>query len=99
MKLILTVKDSFEIESRGLVIVQKVYPDSTEETQVNIREKILLDNGKERIETFIKSIETLKMRTKPDYVPLALVLPKNIKKSDVPVGTKVYKIKETEQKK
>ena len=72
MKLILKVEESFEIEGRGLVIVQKIYPKLSQESQLSINDKVLIDNGVNKIETFIKSIEMLLMRPKPEYTPLGI---------------------------
>ena len=90
MHLLFTVADRFYIEGRGCVLVPGVSTDSSitglrQGTRIRLR----TPSGKE-IDTFIKDLEMITHRQEePAKIAAPVLLPKDIAKEDVPVGTEV----------
>ena len=87
-----TVADRFQIEGRGCVLVPGL---STEQDSPSVpkgaRIRLRTPAGKET-DTFIKELEMISYRNKPEKICIPILLPKDITKEDVPVGTEVLLI-------
>ena len=51
--------------------------------------------GGKVIDTFIEELEMISFRTRPKKIPAPILLPKDLKKDDVPIGTEVWLLEET----
>ena len=89
MKFLYSVELTFEIKGRGCVILAHFDPKDKRPT-VNIKDELIIKTEEKTIETFVKSIEMISTRIKPFRYPLAILLPKNIRKEDIPEKSKVY---------
>ena len=89
-----TVADRFQIDGRGCVLVPGLptEPDSPNVPE-GARIRLRTPEGKET-DTFIKAIELICYRKKPEKICIPILLPKDITKEDVPVGTEVLLIEE-----
>lgn len=87
-----TVADRFQIEGRGCVLVPGL---PTEPGSPNVRKgariRLRTPEGKET-DTFIKELEMISFRKRPERICIPVLLPKDITKEDVPVGTAVLLI-------
>jgi hypothetical protein len=89
-----TVADRFQIEGRGCVLVPGL---PTEPGSPNVRNgariRLRTPDGRET-DTFIKAIEMISYRKKPEKICVPILLPQDITKEDVPVGTEVLLLEE-----
>ena len=60
-------------------------PDVSRGDRIRLRKP----NGKE-IDTFIKEIEMICYRKRPEKICIPILLPKDFTKDDIPVGTEVF---------
>jgi hypothetical protein len=90
-----TVADRFQIEGRGCVLVPG-FPCEPGDPNVNRGARIRLrtPTGRE-IDTFVKEIEMISYRKRPEKIAAPVLLPHDITKDDVPVGTEVLLLEET----
>jgi hypothetical protein len=89
-----TVADRFQIEGRGCVLVPGIptEPDSPIVPK-GARLRLRTPEGKET-DTFIKELAMISYRKKPEKICIPILLPKDITKEDIPVGTEVLLIEE-----
>ena len=89
-----TVADTFQIEGRGCVLVPGL-PCEPGDPNVNRGARIRLRApcGRE-IDTFVKEIEMISYRTRPAKIAAPILLPHDLTKDDVPVGTEVLLLEE-----
>lgn len=91
MRLLFKVEDVFDITGRGCVLAS-VVPDGLD-FKIRAEDRIQLRTPSGRlVETHIASIELLKIRDGP--CRMAIMLPRELTKSDVPVGTEIWYILE-----
>jgi hypothetical protein len=85
-----TVADRFQIEERGCVLVPGL---PTEPGSPNVprgaRIRLRRPDGSET-DTIIKEMEMISYRKRPEKICIPILLPKDITKEDVPVGTEVF---------
>ena len=87
-----TVADVFLIEGRGCVLVPGLGTDPGSPV-VKSGTRIRLETPTGRvIDTSIKAIEMISYRKRPEKICIPILLPDEILKDDVPVGTKVMLI-------
>ena len=94
MQHLFTVADRFQIEGRGCVLVPGLptepgSPDVVRGALIRLRRP----DGRE-IDTCIKEIEMISYRKRPEKICIPILLPKDVTKEDVPVGTEVFLIEE-----
>ena len=81
------VADRFQIEGRGCVLVPGL---RTEPGSPNLskgaRIRLRTPEGKET-DTFIEELEMISYRKRPEKIYIPVLLPRDITKDDVPVGT------------
>jgi len=93
MELLFTVVDTFSIDGRGIVLTPgisyKAYTKFTISKGAPLR---LLKPDLSTFDTEIRDLERLSYRTfKPiEEREIPILLPKEIRKDDIPIGTKVY---------
>jgi len=89
-----TVADRFEIEGRGCVLIPGL-PCEPGDPIVKRGARIRLRTpvGSE-LDTFVKEIEMIGYRKKPEKIAAPILLPRDISKDDVPVGTEVLLVEE-----
>jgi len=91
MTLLFKVEDVFDITGRGCVLAP-VVPDGLD-FKIRAKDPIQLRTPAGRLfDTHIASIELLKMRDGPCRV--AIMLPRDLAKDDVPVGTEIWYLSE-----
>ena len=89
-----TVADRFQIEGRGCVLVPGLSTDpGSPNLQRGARIRLRTPTGSET-DTFIKEFEMISYRPRPEKICIPVLLPKDISKEDVPVGTEVLLIDE-----
>jgi hypothetical protein len=89
-----TVADVFLIEGRGCVLVPGL-PTEPESPVVKTGARIQLRTPAGRvIDTTIKAIEMITYRKRPEKICCPILLPKDITKDDVPIGTDVYLVQD-----
>lgn len=82
------VEGTFEITERGLVLVPGLKEDSP---QVAVGDTIVIMTPTNNIvRTKIAGIEMIKFHTVPKEKMIPILLPYEIKKEDIPIGTSVY---------
>lgn len=95
--LLFTVTDVFQIRDRGCVLAPG---GSTEPGAPNFRAgsaiRLVLPDGMQR-DTTIRGLEMINFRRRPPVITASILLPSDIKKEDVPIGTKVYLISSADQ--
>ncbi len=90
-----TVTDVFQIEGRGCVLVPGISSDPGDPiVERGARLQLQTPSGKV-IDTFMKEVEMISYRKRPIKITTPILLPKDIKKDDVPIGTKVWLLEET----
>lgn len=94
MQHLFTVADRFQIEGRGCVLVPGLPTEPTSPivprgTRIRLRRP----DGQET-DTFIEAIELISYRKQPEKICIPILLPKDITKEDVPVGTEVLLLEE-----
>src|SRR5438045_1084877 len=89
-----TVADRFQIEGRGCVLVPGLPTDpGSPNLSRGARIRLRTSAGKET-DTFIEALEMISYRNRPEKICIPVLLPKNITKEDVPIGTEVLLIEE-----
>ena len=89
MTLLCTVEDVFEIEGRGCVIAPGLDQSTSPQIHLRNRDPISLHRPDgSSLNTHIHALEFLDCSNRRWYVPI--LLPPNITKADVPIGTTVW---------
>ena len=90
MQHLFTVADCFELQKRGCVLVPG--PSGEPEAPILTRgDKIQLRTPRgKHIDTFIKEFEMINYRKSSEKVSIPILLPKDITKDQVPIGTEVF---------
>jgi len=84
-----TVADRFQIEGRGCVLVPGLPTGpGSPNVPAGARIRLRTPDGRET-DTFIKALEMISYRKMPEKICIPVLLPKDITKEDVPVGTEV----------
>ena len=87
MRLLFEVEDVFDISGRGCVLAP-VVPDGLD-FKIRANDHIQLRTPTGRVfDTHIAFIELLKMESGP--CRMAIMLPRDLAKNDVPVGTEIW---------
>lgn len=88
--LLFTVEDAFEITGRGCVLVPG--PSAEEGSQpIRIGDRLCLRKPDgHSLDTVIAGVEIIGRRPRPKVVTAPIVLPKDVTKGDVPIGTEVW---------
>lgn len=85
-----TVLQTFQLADRGCVLAPG---PSIEEgatiVRVGDRIRLLLPTGAE-IQTYVRALESIKRTVRPPVLTASVLLPKEITKEMVPVGTQVF---------
>src|SRR5262245_48617201 len=91
-----TITDRFQIEGRGCILAPGL-PTEPHSPKVPAGARIRLrrPDGSET-DTVIKGIELISYRKRPEKLCLPILLPKSIAKEEVPVGTEVLLLEETD---
>ena len=88
-KSLFVVQDTFEISNRGLVLTPGT---GKEEPEVAVGDEIILSRPDcSALVSKIAGIEMIKYHTIPKEKRFPILLPKEIKKEDVPKGTRVFR--------
>jgi hypothetical protein len=87
-----TVADRFQIEERGCVLIPGL-PTEAGSPKVQQGARILLrtPDGLE-IQTLVEAIEFIRYAKQPEKICDPILLPKDLTKDQVPVGTEVFLI-------
>ena len=89
MQHLFTVADVFLIEQRGCVLVPGLPTEpGSPVVRKDSRIRLRTPDGRE-IDTTVRAIEMISYRKRPERICLPILLPSDIAKSDVPVGTEV----------
>jgi len=92
-----TVADRFQIEGRGCVLAPGLPIDAgSPNLRKGARIRLRTPAGTET-DTFIKDLEMISYRHRPEKISIPILLPKDITKKDVPVGTEVFLIEEKDE--
>jgi hypothetical protein len=91
MKYLLTIEESFDLESIGRVVVATFDKDEPFPECWNGDHIVIEKENGEKIETFIKSIRMIRYMKIPDRLPFSFQLPDEILIDDIPKGSKVYR--------
>ena len=92
MKLLLTVENVFQITGRGCLLVPGLSGDpGVPPLKVGSALRLELEDGTVR-DTHVAGLEMLNYgaRPRPAVITVPILLPANIRKEDVPPGTKVF---------
>lgn len=98
MKLLLTVEDVFQLTGRGCILAPGLSGEpGVPPVKVGAPLRLVLANGIVR-DTHVAGLEMLNYgaRPRPAIITVPILLPTNIRKEDVPPGTKVYLLPETD---
>ena len=89
MTLLFKVEDVFDISGRGCVMAPEI-PFSSLDISIRVRDRIQLRTPEgDVLNTYIASIELVKP-SDGSACRAAIVLPRELLKKDVPIGTEVY---------
>ena len=88
MNHLFTVEDVFQIPTRGCILVPGI-PETVPNLRVGDEIVLRLPDG-EQIKTKIHGLEMINRRIIPGSIVCPILLPPNIRKESVPVGTEVY---------
>ena len=89
-----TVTDRFQIEGRGCVLVPGLPCEHGDPVvRLGHRIRLRLPGGTE-LDTTVRGIEDIRYIKKPDRTTFPVLLPEEITKDDVPVGTQVLLLEE-----
>jgi len=96
MLLLFTVAERFQIEGRGCVLVPGIpcepgFPSVDRGARIRLR----TPTGRE-IDTFIRELEMIRYQKPPEKIAAAVLLPHDITKEDVPIGTEVLLMDEAD---
>jgi hypothetical protein len=89
-----TVVDRFQIEGRGCVLVPGLPcepGDPIVKCGARIRLRTPVDG---EFDTYVKGIEMISYRRKPEKIAAPILLPQELTKDDVPLGTEVLLLEE-----
>ena len=86
-RLLFTVEDTYSIEGRGVVLLPGLEPIGDEVFHPGDPIRIRRPDNSE-LNTRMRGLEFLSRRDKP--CALVIVLPKDVAKDDVPVGSEVW---------
>ncbi len=90
MKYLFTAEDSFQLESLGCVIVT-TFPMNESFPILKVGDAIILETLEgNRISSIVQGIPMINYGRIPNRLHFSIQLPSNLKKEDVPVGTKVF---------
>ncbi|MBC2600530.1 hypothetical protein [Puniceicoccus vermicola] len=90
MNELFTVKDRFKITGRGIVLITGISADEDPPAYTGQKIIIVSPDGKEKIETEIRSIEFVLLKDQNEEYVVPICLPEEIEKETVQVGSKVY---------
>ena len=83
------VEDRFQIAGRGCILVPGI-PDDASLPVIRVKDKIVLVRPDlSQVSTYIAGIEMINYRTEPQRITTPILLPSDLSKEDVPVGTEV----------
>src|SRR4051794_39900339 len=89
-----TVTDTFQIESRGCVLIPGVSCEPGDPVvRLGDRIRLRMPTGSD-LDTVVRGIEHLSFLKRPEKITFPILLPEHITKNDVPVGTKVLLLEE-----
>jgi len=89
-----TVTDGFQIEGRGCVLIPGVSCEPGDPVvRVGDRIRLRMPSGG-NLDTTVRGIEHIRYAKMPEKIAFAVLLPHDITKEDVPVGTEVLLIEE-----
>ena len=98
MTFLFSVEDRFTIEKRGIILAPGIprnvdLPNIRDGAKIQLRKPDLTI-----VDTFIETIEMIRFRPEvpPEKRTIPILLPENIHKFDVPIGTEVYLLDETD---
>jgi hypothetical protein len=90
-----TVADTFQIEQRGCVLVPGLPTEpGAPIVRTGARIRLRTPVGRE-IDTTVKAIELINYRKRPEKICIPVLLPSDVTKNDVPIGTEVFLLEET----
>jgi hypothetical protein len=89
-----TVTDRFQIEGRGCVLVPGVSCEPGDVVLCRGHRIRLHIPGGTHVDTTVRGIEHIRNIKKPEKVTYPVLLPEDITKDDVPVGTEVLLLEE-----
>lgn len=90
MKLLFIVADRFQISNRGCVLVPGVSTEpGAPHVKIGTSIRLRTPDGNV-IDTQIRGIEMINYRKKPEKITAPILLPRAVKKENVPVGTEVF---------
>lgn len=89
-----TVTDRFQIESRGCVLIPGVSCEPGDPVvRVGDRIRLQMPSGND-FDTTVRGIEHIRYAKMPEKITFPVLLPENITKDEVPVGTEVFLLEE-----
>jgi hypothetical protein len=89
-----TVADRFQIENLGCILVPGLSTESgAPSLRIGARIRLHTPEGRE-IDTSIKDFAMISYQTMPEKLTVPVLLPKDLSKDDVPVGTDVLLLEE-----
>jgi hypothetical protein len=92
--LLFTVEDVFQLSGRGCVLVPGPIAEvGGPEVRVGDPIRLVKPDGS-HVDTFIRGIEMIGRRPPPKVLTAPILLPAELSKADVPVGTKVLTLGE-----
>lgn len=88
--LLFTVEDAFQITGRGCVLVPG--PSAEEGSQpIRIGDRVCLRKPDgHSFDTVIAGVEMIGRRPRPKVITAPILLPRDVTKDDVPIGTEVW---------
>lgn len=90
--LLFTVQDAFQLTDRGCVLAPGPSAEpGAQAVRIGDRIRLRKPDG-HSFDTFIRGLEMLGRRPRPEVITAAILLPKEITKHDVPKGTEVWLI-------
>jgi len=89
-----TVMDRFQIEGRGCVLIPGVSCEPGDPVvRLGDRIRLRMPAGSD-LDTTVRGIEHIRYAKMPEKITFPVLLPENITKDDVPVGTEVLLLEE-----
>ena len=89
-----TVMDRFQIEGRGCVLIPGVSCEPGDPVvRLGDRIRLRMPTGSD-LDTTVRGIEHIRYAKRPEKITFPVLLPENITKNDVPVGTEVLLLEE-----
>ena len=87
-KLLSVVEEVFEITVRGCILIPGIPLDTPHVVKIRAPIRLLRPDGS-TVETYVAGIEMISA-TPPRPGPIPILLPPELRKSDIPVGTQVF---------